>query len=132
MVSSQDKTQTSTQKSASDNPPAPQAIAQPPPPPNPVQSLTQVYHVISIKLTPTNYILWKSQLVPFLKGRGLLGYVTGATSPPPITSPNFAHWDRQDAAILSYLISSLSEEVAPDSVDKSTSKELWDALRDIY
>ncbi|GAA0183802.1 hypothetical protein LIER_31152 [Lithospermum erythrorhizon] len=66
-----------------------------------------------------------------VKGQGLLGYVTGATPPPPISSPEFAPWNRQDATILSCLISSLLEEVAPDSVD-NTSKELRDALREIY
>ena len=30
---------------------------------------------ISIKLASTNYLLWKAQVIPILRGNGLLGYV---------------------------------------------------------
>jgi len=35
---------------------------------------------ISIKLASNNYLLWKAQVIPILRGHGLLGYVTNDIS----------------------------------------------------
>ena len=40
-------------------------------------------HMITIKLSSTNYLLWKSQLLPLLESQNLLGYVDGTIIPPP-------------------------------------------------
>jgi hypothetical protein len=54
-------------------------------------------HMVTIKLSSSNYFLWKSQLLPFLDSQGLLGYVDGTLVPPlpfdPPTSqtPNSSH-----------------------------------------
>ena len=83
-------------------------------------SLTPVHHLITIKLTRDNYLLWKAQIVPYLRGQHLYGFLDGSTMAPQSTIaaatarvttivPNleFSSWHLQDQFILSALISSL-------------------------
>ena len=84
-------------------------------------TLTPIHHLITIKLTRKNYLLWKAQIAPYLKGQHLYGYLDGTTPAPSqsltveanryvqvIQSPDFGHWCLQDQMILSATISSLS------------------------
>uniref|UniRef100_A0A2N9J1E7 Uncharacterized protein n=1 Tax=Fagus sylvatica TaxID=28930 RepID=A0A2N9J1E7_FAGSY len=87
-------------------------------------SLTQVHHLITIKLTWDNYLLWKAQIVPYLKGQHLFGFLDGSRLAPlpvlttatdgaaqVIPNPEFHQWHLQDQMPLSALISSLSENI---------------------
>ncbi|XP_019194767.1 PREDICTED: uncharacterized protein LOC109188592 [Ipomoea nil] len=107
--------------------------------------LSSAHHFVSIKLTARNFLFWRTQLVPFLRGQGLLGYVDGehpcppavipaapsdastSTGVTPSVTPNPAHgaWIEQDQSILSLLISSLSDEVMYLAVGRVTSREVW-------
>jgi len=61
---------------------------------------------IFIKLASTNYLLWKAQVIPILRGDGLLDYVQNQTSCPSQTitgedgvsrtNPAAAMWLRTD------------------------------------
>nr|GMC82660.1 uncharacterized protein LOC109150755 [Ipomoea batatas] len=55
------------------------SFARPLPAPN---MLHQVHHYVSIKLTSTNFLFWKAQLILFLRGQNLYGFVDG-THPCP-------------------------------------------------
>ncbi|XP_019150942.1 PREDICTED: uncharacterized protein LOC109147741 [Ipomoea nil] len=99
--------------------------------------LQQAHHYVSIKLTATNYLFWRAQLVPFLGGQNLYGCVDGTNACPPeflgsstsTASPTVnslhADWVQQDQSILSMLISSLAEEVLYLAIGHSTSRGVW-------
>ncbi|NAW49765.1 hypothetical protein FGF92_24360, partial [Salmonella sp. gx-f5] len=82
---------------------------------------TSLPNFTPIKLTRDNYLLWKAQVVPYLKGQHLFSFVDGSsvcpspmiTTPTNQTIPNpaFMQWIMQDQLILSALNSSLSETV---------------------
>jgi hypothetical protein len=72
-------------------------------------SFSPVHHPITIKLTRDNYLLWKAQIVPYLKGQNLFGFIDGTQTPPPqflpLTTtepsqphlnPDFHLWQSQD------------------------------------
>ncbi|XP_019153039.1 PREDICTED: uncharacterized protein LOC109149605 [Ipomoea nil] len=108
-------------------------------------SLSSAHHFVSLKLTSRNYLFWQTQMLPFLEGQGLLGFVDG-TTPFPTASPALTStadstpaavsdlpdrqlaWRWQDKAILSMLISSLSEETLRFAVGKGTSRQLWQVI----
>ncbi|XP_019173195.1 PREDICTED: uncharacterized protein LOC109168598 [Ipomoea nil] len=84
-------------------------------------SLQGAHHFVSLKLTSKNYLFWRTQLVPFLHGQNLIGYVDGSLPCPVqflssvggstvVLNPAFGVWTQQDQTILSMLISSLSDE----------------------
>ena len=99
-----------------------------------------VLHFLTIKLDQHNYLLWKSQLLPILRGYDLIGYIDGTNPCPPNmisdpetpgkTKPNPAYISRQkhDELLLSWLIASLTESVHTKVIGMSTSKDVWTAL----
>lgn len=76
------------------------------------------------KLKSNNYPLWRAQLLSFLTGCGLEGFVDG--SHPCIPG------DRQDQLILSWIFTSVSKGVLPIIVSSSTSKAAWDSLARVF
>ena len=97
-------------------------------------------HMVTIKLSSSNYLLWKSQLLPLLDSQGLLGHVDGTLVPPPpfdpptSQTPNSSHlaWKATDQRLLSLLLSSLTEEAMAEAVGLSTSREVWTALESTF
>uniref|UniRef100_A0A2N9FGA9 Retrotransposon Copia-like N-terminal domain-containing protein n=1 Tax=Fagus sylvatica TaxID=28930 RepID=A0A2N9FGA9_FAGSY len=87
-------------------------------------SLIAVHHLITIKLTRENYLLWKPQVVPYLRGQHLFKFVDGSHLSPPsviiaqssgattiLVNPEFTQWQLQDQIVLSALISSFSKKL---------------------
>lgn len=54
-------------------------------------SFNTLIHMITIKLSSSNYLLWKSQLFPLLKSQDLLGHADGTFLPPPPYDPTHSH-----------------------------------------
>ncbi|KAJ9678333.1 hypothetical protein PVL29_020487 [Vitis rotundifolia] len=88
--------------------------------------------MVTIKLSSSNYLLWKSQLLPLLESQELIGYMDGTVEiPPRFTSensqtPNIKHvaWKHTDQRLLSLLLSSLTKEAMAEVVGLSTSCEV--------
>src|SRR6266540_2805931 len=83
-----------------------------------------LHHVVTIRLTNANYLLWRAQLLPYLRSSNLLGYLNGTTAAPSthiaaltdggaelIPNSAYASWYNTDQQVLSGLLSSMSEEV---------------------
>jgi hypothetical protein len=45
-------------------------------------SLSHTHQVISLKLTNTNYLYWRMQMLPYLLGQGVFGFVDGSNTYP--------------------------------------------------
>lgn len=54
-------------------------------------SFNTLIHMITIKLSSSNYLLWKSQLFPLLISQDLLGHANGTFLPPPPYDPTHSH-----------------------------------------
>ena len=46
-------------------------------------SLTPIQRLITIKLNRDNYVIWKAQIVPYLKGQHMFGFIDGTLPSPP-------------------------------------------------
>ncbi|XP_019164430.1 PREDICTED: uncharacterized protein LOC109160610 [Ipomoea nil] len=108
-------------------------------------SLSSAHHFVSLKLTSRNSLFWRTQMLLFLEGQGLLGSIDGST-PFPTASPSLAStadsalavvsdlptrqlaWRRQDKAIFSMLISSLSKDTLRFADGKGTTWQLWKVI----
>ncbi|GAV62141.1 UBN2_3 domain-containing protein [Cephalotus follicularis] len=96
--------------------------------------LTNIHHFLSIKLTPTNYLIWRSQFLALLRGYYLLHFVDGTTQPPlqcledGSLNPAYAAWHKQDQLLLSWLFSSLTESVHAQVVGLDASRSVWQFL----
>lgn len=104
-----------------------------------VSPLTQAHRFISLKLTVTNYLFWKTQLVPFLCGENLMDFVNG-THPctpsqmsikghiQPQANPAHFQWTCQDQYVMSTIISSFFKDIFPLIIGATTSREVWTKL----
>lgn len=94
-----------------------------------------INHLITLKLTETNYILWKTLFKPVLRGYKLIGFVDGTTPFPPRTLPNseavnpgYTKHEDIDQLLLGCLVSSLTESVIGKVTGLDTSKAVRDTL----
>jgi hypothetical protein len=107
--------------------------------------LPVVHHLVTIKLTRDNYLLWKAQIVSYLRGQHLFGFLDGSR-PVPLQSltvttdgtlklqpnPDFQAWLVQNQMILSALISLLTENILAYVVKCTTSREVWLTLERMF
>jgi transposase InsO family protein len=97
-----------------------------------------IHQVVTIRLTKTNFLLWRAQLLPHLRGAQLMGFLDGSNPAPTqqiasstdanarvIPNPAYERW-------FSGLLSSMIEDVLGDVMTVSSSKEAWDILKNMY
>ena len=79
---------------------------------------------VSEKLARDNFMLWKAQILPAIRGAQLMGILDGTTPKPPptikvekadktveeVANPALATWLAQDQQVLSYVLNSLTKE----------------------
>ncbi|KAK3144206.1 hypothetical protein QOZ80_4AG0310050 [Eleusine coracana subsp. coracana] len=104
-----------------------------------------IHHAVTIRLSKTNYMLWRAQLLPYLRSVKLIGYIDGTITAPSqfvaassaegaaqVPNPAYERWYDQDQQLLSGLLSSMSEDLLLDVVSASTAKEAWDILQRMF
>jgi hypothetical protein len=97
------------------------------------------------QLTRENYPIWRSQVLPAIRGAQWLGLITGADRAPPPevvdvptdkevntpakmkANPLYEDWIAHDQLVLSYLLQSLSLEVLPHVHSIESSHGVWRA-----
>ncbi|CAH9124652.1 unnamed protein product [Cuscuta epithymum] len=100
-----------------------------------VITLTATNH-FPIKLTATNFPVWKCQVQSALIGLGLDGYIDGTITTPDQfldtaktqINPCYTIWYRQDKTIISALLGSCSDTIQPVISSALTAKHAWDKL----
>ncbi|KAJ4768699.1 hypothetical protein LUZ62_079074 [Rhynchospora pubera] len=102
----------------------------------------QFTHQIHTPLNQENFLLWKSQILPVLKGHGLMHFIDGSKVPPDqhiattngdlIETSEFLLWQQQDQLILAWLFSSISPSVLAQVTSCQTSFDLWSCLNSMH
>ena len=57
-------------------------------------------HITTHKLHGLNFLRWSQSIILFLRGKGKLGYPTGATKAPKEDDPGFQTWDSESSLIM--------------------------------
>ncbi|KAF4403314.1 hypothetical protein G4B88_007960 [Cannabis sativa] len=124
-------------QSRSSAPTATTTAAQAPanPPWNPFQN--SLHSSLTVKLDRSNFLAWKSQVIPTVIGHGLDDILLGGISPPEKlvngqSNPEFTIWKRKDQLLLSWLRSSMSESVLGSLAQFQSSYSAWRALEQRY
>ncbi|GAV73662.1 UBN2 domain-containing protein, partial [Cephalotus follicularis] len=101
-------------------------------------------HFLTIKLTPINYLLLKTQLILILKTYNLLDLVTGRDPCPPtmltspsnstqsIPNPSYISWCQRDQLVLSWINASLSESTLSLIIGKNTFVDALNSLNQSF
>lgn len=97
--------------------------------------------MLTIKLTSSNYLLWRNQITPLLLHQKWMCHFDGSSTVPPSTSlvdgkeaPNLAYdaWVELNQKVLLILQSSLSEESMTVVLGLSSPRDVWKALESAY
>ena len=102
-------------------PPSPSCIISPAPTSTTTMAMPSVLPSVSIKLDRTNYLFWKSQILPTVKAHDLESFLLNTKLKPkeyiadstdanqsPQINPAYVFWRRTDQFVLSWLLSSIS------------------------
>ncbi|KAL5569822.1 hypothetical protein UlMin_026397 [Ulmus minor] len=99
----------------------------------------------SVKLNHENYLLWKSMVLPVIRGNRLDGFIKGTKECPPEfiikedsgfeevhLNPDYENWIAQDQTLLGWLYNSIDVEVAYEVMGNESSEDLWKALETLF
>ncbi|KAK1620769.1 hypothetical protein QYE76_026286 [Lolium multiflorum] len=104
----------------------------------------------SEKLTRKNFPLWRSMVLPAIRGAQLVGLLDGSDAEPPkelapivaektaddqtkpVPNPAYAAWLARDQSVLSYLLQSLSLEIFPHVHRIESAVGVWKALEEMF
>ncbi|CAH9140861.1 unnamed protein product [Cuscuta epithymum] len=96
-------------------------------------------HMLTLKLSSTNYLLWKTQVQTLLQSQGLFGFLDGTKVKPSVSSSFDAEaikaeqdWITQDQRLHSLLLSSLTEESMAHTLGSTSAASVWSALEKVY
>jgi len=97
---------------------------------------------VSEKLTRDNFLLWKAQVLPLIRGAQLDDILDGTEVAPPKTieddkkqvvpNPAYSTWLAKDQQILGYLVNSLSTTVLAQVATLKTMSDVWRVLEGMY
>ncbi|KAJ0946466.1 putative RNA-directed DNA polymerase [Helianthus annuus] len=102
---------------------------------------TNVPHLYPIKLSATNYLVWRNHMRLLVAHHSLTAYIDGSSSSPSetvsadnktIANPEFASWTANDQKAALLLLSSLTEEAAAEVLGLNSARQIWTALEAAY
>lgn len=107
-------------------------------------SLT-ISQCVTLKISSSNYLLWKTQFESFLASQSLLGFISGSSPRPSPTvsirngdvvteeaNLNFTKWLRKDQLVMAWLFGSLTEEALHSVYGLHSAQEVWFSLGKKY
>nr|GEZ05590.1 zinc finger, CCHC-type, Gag-polypeptide of LTR copia-type [Tanacetum cinerariifolium] len=104
-------------------------------------SMNTLLHMMTIKLTSNNYLLWHNQMLPIFTYQKLIRHIDGTSIAPSSTIvvdgkmvPNHTvvPWNEVDQRAVILLQSSLTEESAAEVLGLTTTHQIWLSLEDTY
>ncbi|XP_019263951.1 PREDICTED: uncharacterized protein LOC109241648 [Nicotiana attenuata] len=80
----------------------------------------------------TGYRSWRRGVLRALSVKNKVGFITGKWKKPGSDDANFDQWARCDDKVTSWILNSLSKDLADSLQYVSDAKELWQELEDRY
>ena len=112
------------------------------PSPQHLVSIPSIANFLSIKLTQTNYLLWKTKKISFIEAQDLLSFVDGTGKEPKefletdhkgeIMNPEYVPWRRTDRLLKSLMMGTMTEDVLSLVVGLRTSRNIWMCLEKTF
>ncbi|KAH0730631.1 hypothetical protein KY285_001539 [Solanum tuberosum] len=79
-----------------------------------------------------SYSGWRRSILIALSAKNKVGFIDGTHKEPTSISPYFKLWNRCNDMVLSWLIRSLSKEIADSVIYSKTTNDLWKELEDRF
>ena len=99
--------------------------------------LPSVLPPVSMRLDPSNYAIWKSQVLPTVRAYELQVFLLVTKALPCSTlddsvNPNFVQWNCLDQFVVSWLLSSTSESMIAHVLHCNMASTIWITLEQLF
>ena len=88
--------------------------------------------IVAHKLNGSNYLEWAQSIKLAIDGKGKLSHLTREIKQPTAGDPNLKRWHLENPLIIAWLINSMEPAVGKPHLFLTTSKDVWDVVRDMY
>ncbi|XP_074575272.1 uncharacterized protein LOC141831767 [Curcuma longa] len=104
-----------------------------------IQSFHQGASLISVKLSTTNYLMWRSQILSLARSLGVFHHLEKDGWKPPaeiekdgkkISNTTYASWSINDGLITSWLLSTMREDMQGSIEEIGSACSLWTSLEE--
>ncbi|CAN1247853.1 hypothetical protein LINPERPRIM_LOCUS6515 [Linum perenne] len=85
--------------------------------------------ITSVKLSNDNYHLWSRSINVALSIKNKIVFIDGSLPPPATTDTTFAAWNRCNYAVLSWLLNSVSDDIAQSLISYDSAFNVWTDLK---
>nr|XP_016448700.1 PREDICTED: uncharacterized protein LOC107773790 [Nicotiana tabacum] len=73
---------------------------------------------------------WRRGILIALYAKNKVGFIDGTSVQPNISSDSFKSWDRCNDVVISWLLNTLSKEIAESVLYSKTAREIWTELEE--
>ena len=80
----------------------------------------------------TGFASWKKLMTLALSVKNKLSLIDSSVEPPDATSSTFNNWNRVNSMVISWLLNSLSKDIAESVLFLQTAKEIWSEINQRY
>jgi len=101
---------------------------------------------VSEKLNRGNFLVWRAQVLPVVRGARLVGLLDGSSVEPAtmitvkkadnseekVENPAYVQWIAQDQQVLSYLLSSMTREILVQVSSLEHASEVWKSVSEMF
>ncbi|BAT79878.1 hypothetical protein VIGAN_02281900, partial [Vigna angularis var. angularis] len=88
--------------------------------------------LISQVLTESNYSSWSRNLKRAILSKNKIKFIDGSIQKSARTDKLFEAWERCDTMVLSWIIKTLSTQIAESVLYVDTAQDLWEELKDRF
>jgi hypothetical protein len=90
--------------------------------------------LVSKPLDRDNYLTWCRAMTISLNAKSKLGFIDGTTTMPFATAKpdDYAAWKKYNDMILSWILNSLTQDLADSVIFSTTAQEVWEDLWDRF
>lgn len=75
---------------------------------------------------------WRRAVFIALSAKNKLSFIDGSLSEPAVSSPTYKAWNRCNDMVISWLLNSLSKDIAESVLYSKTAKDIWKELEDRF
>ncbi|XP_019230465.1 PREDICTED: uncharacterized protein LOC109211384 [Nicotiana attenuata] len=88
--------------------------------------------LVVVPFSGTSFGGWRRSMIVSLSARNKIGFIDGSCTKLAVDSPQYRQWDRCNNMVISWLINSLSPDIAESVQYSETAESIWKQLNNRY
>ncbi|XP_055825231.1 uncharacterized protein LOC129893840 [Solanum dulcamara] len=89
-------------------------------------------NLVNFVFDGTGFAAWRRSIIISLSAKNKMSFIDGSAEIPSADTPEFKFWTRCNNMVISWLLNSLSKEIAGSVIYSKSAKNLWTDLHDRF